>query len=330
MSLTNLFGNNLETPKTPEDQLGRRAIMLEKMLGNSRAVARAADLVMDIIERNERRMKLDADGNLVIAGRLAFYKVNLNGFFDKFTNPFSYNSFDVVEVHPKSGMVEEPQTACVQVQPQPNMPAGDLLAGYILGLLNDEVTWLQEHLGPLRRTLLAIYGMGRSPLSASLQAHFWEEMRGRFDFANDCVVVEGTNGWKWRVTFCQPLTREFKIEYQKPRQDWWTTVFNEHIKESSGHYVFNSFFDTVEHLAHCPGLLCQMAEDGNDWEADPIFLRKIAVDYPPLAKRLLKTIDDDEAYDPEKVSNYYDEYLAAEEVNTIRQLDDLVRERAYA
>ncbi|MDP6199141.1 MAG: hypothetical protein QF531_00075 [Candidatus Poseidonia sp.] len=330
MSLEKLFGYSDETPKIPDDQRGRRANMLEKMLGNSRAVARAADLVMDIIERNERRMKLDADGNLVIAGCLAFYKVNLNGFFDKFTNPFSYNSFDVVEVHPKSGMVEEPKTACVQVQPQPNMPAGDLLAGYILGLLNDEVTWLQEHLGPLRRTLLAIYGMGRSPLSDSLQAHFYEKMGGHFDFANDCVVVDGTNGWKWRVTFCQPLTSEFKIEYQKPRQDWWTTVFNEHIKESSGHYVFNSFFDTVEHLSHCPGLLTHMAEERNDWEADPIFLRKIAVDYPPLAKRLLKTIDDEEHYDPEKVSNYYDEYLEADEVNAIRQLDDQVRERAYA
>ena len=87
MSLTNLFGNNLETPKIPEDQLGRRAVMLEKMLGNSRAVARAADLVMDIIERNERRMKLDADGNLVIAGRLAFYKVNLNGFLTNSPTP---------------------------------------------------------------------------------------------------------------------------------------------------------------------------------------------------------------------------------------------------
>lgn len=330
MSLEDLFGNDDGNKNTPRDQSGRRDLMLRRMLDTSRAATRAASLVMGILKKHEHRMKLDDDGNLVVSGQLAFYKVNLNSFFEKFVNPFTYNSFDVVEVHPKSGMVEEPKTACVQVLPQQNMPAGDLLAGYILGLLNDDVTWLEEHLGPLRRTLMSIYGLGRSPLSPTMEAYFSEKFGGVFDFSKDNITFAGTNGWKWRVGFCQPLSRELKIEYQKPRQTWWTLVFNEHIKESSGHYLFSNFFETVEHLAACPAVLNQVAEDGNDWEADPIFLRKIALDYPPLAKRLVRTIDGDEDYDPEKIYSYYDEYVQPEEANLIRQLDKMIRRRAFA
>ena len=117
-------------------------------------------------------------------------------------------------------------------------------------------------------------------------------------------------------------------QYQKPRQTWWTLVFNGPSKESSGHYLFSNFFETVEHLAACPAVLNQVAEDGNDWEADPIFLRKIALDYPlspsdwfaPLtAMRITR-----------KIYSYYDEYVQPEEANLIRQLDKMIRRRAFA
>ena len=126
----------------------RRNKMFTGMMGVAHAAGRAANLVMSIIEENEDRMQMDDAEHLLITGTLAIYRVDIGSFMAKFVNPFDYNSFDVVEVHPKSGLVKEPKTACVQVQPQKNMPAYDLLAGYILGLLNDEVTWLQDSLSP--------------------------------------------------------------------------------------------------------------------------------------------------------------------------------------
>ena len=112
----------------------RRDAMFKQMMGVARAAERAANLVMSIIEENEDRMQMDDANHLLITGTLAIYRVDIGSFMAKFVNPFDYNSFDVVEVHPKSGLVKEPKTACVQVQPQKNMPAYDLMAGYILGL----------------------------------------------------------------------------------------------------------------------------------------------------------------------------------------------------
>ena len=94
------------------------------------------------------------------------------------------------------------------------MPACDLLAGYILGLLNDDVTWLQESLTPLRRTLFQIYGLAQSPLTASMQKHFAEEVDGVFDFKTDTFTFAGTNGWMWRLHFGQPLTKGCKVDIE--------------------------------------------------------------------------------------------------------------------
>jgi hypothetical protein len=289
------------------------------------AAHRAAGLVMDIIEKHEQRMQVDEEFQLVIAGRLALYRVDLNAFLNKFVNPFDYNSFDVVEVHPKSGLVKEPKTACVQVQPQKNMPACDLLAGYILGLLNDEVTWLQESLSPLRRTLFQIYGLAQSPLSASMERHFGKEVDGVFDYSTDTFMFAGTNGWTWRLHFGQPLTKGYKIEYRKPRQGWWNPLFEDMDKESTGHYALSGFFEVVEHLSACPALL----RGANDWQTDPIFLRKVAVDYPPLAKTLVDRLTSDD-YNPNEIYCYYDEPISHDQAGTIRVLDEQVLERALA
>ena len=159
-------------PKYPGDQQGRQEKLMEDMLARAASVKRAAGLVMNIIESSKGRMQLDEKGQLVIVGKLALYRVNINAFMAKFTNPFSYNSFDVVEVHPKSGLVPKPETACVQVRHHEDMPAYDLLASYLLGLMNDDVTWLEESLQPLRRTLFQIYGYSQSPLTTSLSAYF--------------------------------------------------------------------------------------------------------------------------------------------------------------
>tara|TARA_Y100000992_G_C21258635_1_gene489957 strand:- start:717 stop:1706 length:990 start_codon:yes stop_codon:yes gene_type:complete len=303
----------------------RRSRMHKSMMQVARAAERASHLVMNIVEQNEGRMQLDEHNHLLIVGNLGIYRVDLGSFMTKFANPFDYNSFDVVEVHPKNGLVKEPKTACVQVQPQKDMPAYDLFAGYILGLLNDEVTWLQESLSPLRRTLFQIYGLARSPLTPSLGQHFADSINGSFDFKQDTFTFSGTNGWKWRLHFGQPLAKGYKIEYQKPRQTWWNLLFDDHERDSTGHYAISGFFETVEHLAKCPHLL----RDVNDWSTDPILLRKVASDYPPVAKILAERLTKED-YDPSKIYTFYDELLEEEHQGVVRELDELVLQRAHA
>jgi len=303
----------------------RRSRMHKSMMQVARAAERASHLVMNIVEQNEGRMQLDEHNRILIVGNLGIYRVDLGSFMTKFANPFDYNSFDVVEVHPKNGLVKEPKTACVQVQPQKDMPAYDLFAGYILGLLNDEVTWLQESLSPLRRTLFQIYGLARSPLTPSLGQHFADSINGSFDFKQDTFTFSGTNGWKWRLHFGQPLAKGYKIEYQKPRQTWWNLLFDDHERDSTGHYAISGFFETVEHLAKCPHLL----RDVNDWSTDPILLRKVASDYPPVAKILAERLTKED-YDPSKIYTFYDELLEEEHQGVVRELDELVLQRAHA
>ncbi len=84
----------------------RRAEMFGRMLNCATAAERAANLVMGIVQKHEGRMQLDDEQHLVIVGRLAIYRVDIASFMAKFVNPFDYNSFDVVEVHPKNGLVK--------------------------------------------------------------------------------------------------------------------------------------------------------------------------------------------------------------------------------
>lgn len=322
MGLDELFDDSFQSGTVQEI---RRSRMHKSMMQVARAAERASHLVMNIVEQNEGRMQLDEHNHLLIVGNLGIYRVDLGSFMTKFANPFDYNSFDVVEVHPKNGLVKEPKTACVQVQPQKDMPAYDLFAGYILGLLNDEVTWLQESLSPLRRTLFQIYGLARSPLTPSLGQHFADSINGSFDFKQDTFTFSGTNGWKWRLHFGQPLAKGYKIEYQKPRQTWWNLLFDDHERDSTGHYAISGFFETVEHLAKCPHLL----RDVNDWSTDPILLRKVASDYPPVAKILAERLTKED-YDPSKIYTFYDELLEEEHQGVVRELDELVLQRAHA
>ena len=294
----------------------RRDDMLESMLKIAKAAKVAARLVNEIVEEHEDRMQLDEEGHLIIVGQLAIYRVDVNSFMGKFVNPFSYNSFDVVEVHPKSGLVKEPKSACVQVRHQENMPAYDLFAGYLLGLLNDEVSWLHESLSPLRRTLFQIYGLARSPLTPSLEQHYANTVSGEFDFKNDTFTFEGTNGWSWRIHFGLPLHKGYRIEYQKPRQSWWNLLFDDHDKEGTGHYTLCNFFEMVEHLSEAPAAL----KGASDWQTDPILLRKVAADYPALAKSLVDKLTSS-TYSADDIYTDYEEPIAGEQAAVIKDLD---------
>ncbi|RJU92771.1 MAG: hypothetical protein DWC01_01400 [Candidatus Poseidoniales archaeon] len=316
-------GANQSVPLDEQQQ--RRENMLETMLMMSEASKRAAHWVEEIISNNEGRMKLDKEGRLLITGQLAYYRVNINAFLSKFNNPFDYNSFDSVEVHPKSGLVESPKTACVQIRTSGSMPAYDFLGGYILGLMNDSASWLEESMHPLRRTLFDIYGLSRSPLTESLSSHYAQAINGVFNWQDDTFTFNGTNGWKWRINFSNPLGQGYEILYQKPRQTWWNSMFSDHVKETTGHHTMSGFFGLVEHLSEAPKLL----KTASEWETDPIFIRKVASVYPALAKVLIHRIED-ENYSADQIYSFYDEPIESDEAERVSILDDIIRQTVWA
>ena len=303
----------------------RRELLLNQMLEAAQATNRAAKLVSSIVARNQDRMFLDKAGRIIVNGTLATYRVDMGGFLNKMNNPFDYSSFDQVEIHPKGTLVDQPKTACVQVQINGSMPAYDLLGAYLLGLMNDESTWLQENMGPLRHALYAMYGLRESPLSESLSEHLFMKYGGRLDPKSDHFTLRGTNGWKWRVSFGNPLARGFKIEYSKPRQSWWNDMFDDHLAETSQHYTLCGFFDLIDHLSESPAIL----RNSSEWQTDPIFVRKVASIYPPLAKKLLTTIESED-YDPATIQSFYDETITEEEATTVALLDEQIRNLALA
>lgn len=303
----------------------RRELLLDQMLEAAQATNRAANLVSNIVARNQDRMFLDKSGRIIVNGTLATYRVDMGAFLNKMNNPFDYSSFDQVEIHPKGTLVDQPKTACVQVQVYGSMPAYDLLGAYLLGLMNDESTWLQENMGPLRHALYALYGLRESPLTESLGSYLFMKYGGNLNNKKDQFVLRGTNGWRWRVSFGNPLARGFKIEYSKPRQSWWNHMFDDHLAETSQHYTLGGFFDLIEHLSESPAIL----RDSSEWQVDPIFVRKVASVYPPLAKKLLRTIESED-YDPVTIQSFYDETITEEEATTVALLDEQIRNLVLA
>ena len=316
---------NQENQASEYIQDSRRELLLNEMLEASQASMRAARLVHDIVQRNQDKMFIDKSGRIIVNGSLATYRVNMNGFLNKMNNPFDYSSFDQVEIHPKGSLVEKPQTACVQVQIHTAMPAYDLLGAYLLGLMNDERTWLEENMNPLRRALYSMYGLRMSPLTESLSEYFYLHHKGQLDNKKDRLTFNGTNGWKWRLSFGNPLAGGFKIEYQKPRQSWWNHMFEDHLAETSEHYTMCGLFDLVEHLSQSPALL----REASEWNTDPIFVRKVAADYPPLARDLITRIEADD-YDPSEIYSFYDEPISSSEAAEVAALDDQIRNMVLA
>ena len=307
------------------DQGFRRLELHIKMNNQADALRRSAKLVDDILRQNEQRLQVDEEGRLIIVGQLAFYRMDLHSFISKMVNPFAHHSFDMIEVHPKSGLVDSPLKACVQVHQPSNMPAYDFLGGYILGLLNDEFKWLDASMEPLRRVLMQVYGLAISPLTKTLEQHLETTVGGEFDHMDGTFTFHGTNGWRWRLSYHRPLAKGCKLEYQKPRQAWWNVLFEDHIGDTSGHHTLLTFMSTVEHLSRCPAML----KDSLSWESDPVFVREVALNYPPLRRVLMKEIEHED-YDPNVLSDPWDDGLNSRDSVRVAALDARLRELAAA
>jgi hypothetical protein len=72
-----------------------------------------------------------------------------------------------------------------------------------------------------------------------------------------------------------------------------------------------------------------MLKTCREWESDPIFVRKVAVDYPPLARVMIDLINE-EKYNPEEIYTYYDDVVSQEEATIILELDQQISRRALA
>lgn len=319
------MSDEMQPPASTEEQQIRRAKMLEEMMNAAMTSVRAANFVHTIIEQNQDRMVLGEDGQLFVLGTLATYSVDLNAFLDKYKNPFGYHSFDTVKIHPRNRLVEKPEPACVQVRVQNEMPAFDLLGAYVLGLMNDERNWLEHDMRPLRDALFRIYGYARSPLTRSLEEYMKVHYQGVFNHEKGTFSFQGSNGWRWRLSFSNPLSTGMGVQYQKPRQTWWNHLLHDHIKELTGHYDLSGFFSSVEYLSQSPGNL----RNTSSWECDPIFKRKLALIYPPLQREMVDVLTQDN-YTPEEIYTFYDEPISGNEVTAVRLLDDEILSMAVA
>ena len=76
--LSALFGDSF--PREGTVQEIRREDMLDTMLNIAEAAKVAAALVNEIVEEHEDRMQLDDEGQLIIVGQLAIYRVDVNAF----------------------------------------------------------------------------------------------------------------------------------------------------------------------------------------------------------------------------------------------------------
>ena len=83
-------------------------------------------------------------------------------------------------------------------------------------------------------------------------------------------------------------------------------TLEDHLEETTGHYSIHGF-QAVEHLAAAPRHLKGLS----DWQTDPILIRKIAADYPPLAKSFVDKLTSPD-YSADEIYTDYDEPVEGE------------------
>ncbi len=263
---------------------------------------RSFELFMDIVERNQDRIFFEEDMKMVIKGRMAIYRIDVQSWINALRNPFAPTSFDPVQVHPLHGFVSDPCKACVQVSFSSEQPGIDSICSYIMGLLNDESYFDMEELRPLRSALIRTYGYAKSPISDALEEYFAEHCDASIQFTQSKILIQGTNNWKWRIDFQNPCIQGFKVEYQKPRQSWWNTLALNAQDDFDHSDEFCEIFYAVELLSNCPRVL----------KAQPtwyhrLFTFRIAVDYPPLAKRICREFSNNPYYEADYTDRWGEE-----------------------
>ena len=255
------------------------------------ANGKAIELLIQIISTNPKRMLMGKE-NIVIRGDLATYCVPIEPILNRMKSPFSNGDtgFDTVEVHPKDHFVSNESRACIQVEASEEIPAGDIIASYLLGLSNDLATWTKPNMGPLRDALLQTYGLTLSPLTEPLVKYLQETHSATMDIKRGYLNLAGTNGFIWRIGFGNPLVYGFSLEMKKPRQKNWQLI-SEDTRHLPSSYRFGNLIDAAALISEFPKSLIE-----DEWSSFSLVRRIVGQYYKPLAAQIHKENTDGDIY----------------------------------
>ena len=259
----------------------------EIVLANGKAI----ELLIQIISTNPKRMLMGKE-NIVIRGDLATYCVPIEPILNRMKSPFSNGDtgFAQVEVHPKDHFVSNESRACIQVEASEEIPAGDIIASYLLGLSNDLATWTKPNMSPLRDALLQTYGLTLSPLTEPLVKYLQETHSATMDIKRGYLTLAGTNGFIWRIGFGNPLVYGFSLEMKKPRQKNWQLI-SEDTRHLPSRYRFGNFIDAAALISEFPKSLIE-----DEWSSFSLVRRIVGQYYKPLAAKIHKENTDGDIY----------------------------------
>ena len=245
------------------------------------ANGKAIELLIQIISTNPKRMLMGKE-NIVIRGDLATYCVPIEPILNRMKSPFSNSDsgFDTVEVHPKDHFVSNESRACIQVDASDEIPSGDVIASYLLGLSNDLATWTKPNMSPLRDALLQTYGLTLSPLTEPLVKYLQDSHGATMDIKRGHLDLSGTNGFIWRIGFGNPLVYGFSLEMKKPRQKNWQLI-SEDTRHLPSSYRFGNLLDAAALVADFPKSLLE-----DEWSSFSLVRRIVGQYYKPLATQI--------------------------------------------
>jgi hypothetical protein len=242
------------------------------------------DYLLKTIERNPDRIIFGVD-KIIILGKLATYSVPLEGLIQRMRNPYAGGSgLNSTTATFKGKLDGKEASVCIQPDHQnvANLPGCDVLDSYFLMLLNDDKFIQQERHGPLRHSLLNLYGLSASPASEAFKEFFDVTMEATYIPGESAVEIKGTNGWKWRMSDGNPLVKGFTIWFKKPRQRAWKKVVSDTV-EFEYAYHYEDVFSVLELLSDSPRVL---VED-ETYASDGYFRKMVGPHYSPLEKRLI-------------------------------------------
>lgn len=90
-------------PIKPEKKKSAKDNVFEEFEMVVTSYQRSFELFMDIVERNQDRIFFEEDMKMVIKGRMAIYRIDVQSWINALRNPFAPTSFDPVQVHPSTG-----------------------------------------------------------------------------------------------------------------------------------------------------------------------------------------------------------------------------------
>ncbi len=165
----------------------------------------------DVIAENHERARI-GQRNIIVLGNLASYAIPVEELLERISNPFSVAAvgMPMVEVHTKGVWNSNHQSACIQSLAPTDVPASDVVASLILGLLSDEQLFSDLTQSSFRDSLYRIYGFSESPISGAV-ASMVRESGGELDLINSEITVKGTHGFTWHLGFSDPEVSSFSV-----------------------------------------------------------------------------------------------------------------------